>query len=131
MIILYLRSFRLLSEFSHFLLEKTKILYKHINNIKFPSPFGVLSFLIQFQYSIYHPDLIALVSVSFRSSLISYSSAYFTFVASSISSGFRLLSEFSHFLFNKYFHMNDIHLVISFPSPFGVLSFLIQRRHQL
>ena len=62
--------FRLLSEFSHFLsAEKVTATIEMI--YAFPSPFGVLSFLIDMA----------------------------EWYADQIGSGFRLLSEFSHFLF--------------------------------
>ena len=69
-------------------------------NWKFPSPFGVLSFLMDdIEPTVMHTKY----------------------------KGFRLLSEFSHFLCDNNEHGNRYHYH-KFPSPFGVLSFLILAR---
>ena len=68
---------------------------------KFPSPFGVLSFLM-IDELIKNIDKVQSVSVSFRSSLISYTKKI-ELLENKLKEGFRLLSEFSHFLLNDLF----------------------------
>ena len=106
--------------------------------MEFPSPFGVLSFLIRLYPSSYvyvsptnfrllsefshflfyiniiffHYYILYQISVSFRSSLISYTSFIFLGANFIILSGFRLLSEFSHFLYKTNFE--DYQLIPSF-----------------
>ena len=64
----------------------------------FPSPFGVLSFLI---------SLLLVDGVQ------------------QLPFNFRLLSEFSHFLYTISYISKNVGRWLLFPSPFGVLSFLI------
>ena len=115
------QSFRLLSEFSHFLFY---LLSHHLQNFSnfFPSPFGVLSFLIIVIYRNAHLLLLHLFSVSFRSSLISYSNYIKEYkIQISFPSPFGVLSFLIEI--NKVLENNSD--TVYFPSPFGVLSFLI------
>ena len=86
--------FRLLSEFSHFLCIICRLYAKthSIVSVSFRSSLiSYLRYIMYFYYIFYQ------VSVSFRSSLISYSGKYETKDVQYLV-GFRLLSEFSHFL---------------------------------
>ena len=144
------RYFRLLSEFSHFLFTQATaavinaciqfpsplgvlsfliiIMYDYLMFLLalFPSPLGVLSFLINSDDIIYDMFAYMKVSVSSRSSLISYMFVLLFLLIFTIIKSFRLLSEFSHFLFSLCYDSIDKKFIThEFPSPLGVHLFLI------
>ena len=88
----------------------------------FPSPFGVLSFLILALLIVLRSKKI-LVSVSFRSSLISYHNDYRIGMNNTDMKFPSPFGVLSFLIFNIRFERNVY--CIMFPSPFGVLSFLI------
>ena len=101
---LWSKYFRLLSEFSHFLYKLKKL----INKWK--------------EFSI---------SVSSRSSLISYAMKY-TRANFLQYIGFRLLLEFSHFLFSLCYDSIDKKFIThEFPSPLGVHLFLMPMKQMM
>ena len=89
-------SFRLLSDLCLLLFYPCTCWNERGRYIKFPSPFGVMPFLILELLTLLY-SLQALVSVSFRSYVFSYSSCIFI----------------------------TANPCLKFPSPFGVVSFLI------